>query len=305
MKAAATNSSPAAASNAATICEPVFEIFELCVWNISVELMKDIQSEVDSDDEEAEKPKGDNFESSNPLLTSNRASSLRLSRASSTSSVKYPLGKGKSVAGSAEDGDLQNEASSSTDEPADATHSLESRQLTRKSKVAESKKPAGFMRRLTRKSVFYTQAILTRITGSVMEEVEEGDEEPNDDKNDDLEAGQVDESGNDESSEDRDSVSSRLTITADITMASDNTLLERGKWRQRMIEEERKRKELKKQGKDKEFQHTQKIIKTVKKGHKVKKEKKRDRKVYTIEKIYSQEFECISRIFFGRSITAP
>ena len=309
MKAAATtNSSPAAASHAVTICEPVFEIFELCVWNISVELMKDIQSEVDSDDEEAEKPKGDNFESSNPLLTSNRASSLRLSRASSTSSVKHPLGKGKSVAGirfSAEDGELQNEGSSSTDEPADATHSLELRQLTRRSKVAESKKPAGFMRRLTRKSVFYTQAILTRITGSVLEEVEEGDEEPDGDKNDDLEAGQVDESGNDESSEDRDSVSSRLTITADITMASDNTLLERGKWRQRMIEEERKRKELKKQGKDKEFQHTQKIIKTVKKGHKVKKEKKRDRKVYTFEKFYSQEFECISRIFFGRSITAP
>lgn len=270
--------------------------------------MKDIQSEVDSDDEEAEKPKGDNFESSNPLLTSNRASSLRLSRASSTSSVKHPLGKGKSVAGirfSAEDGELQNEGSSSTDEPADAPHSLESRQLTRKSKVAESNKPAGFMRRLTRKSVFYTQAILTRITGSVLEEVEEGDEEPDGDKNDDLEAGQVDESGNDESSEDRDSVSSRLTITADITMASDNTLLERGKWRQRMIEEERKRKELKKQGKDKEFQHTQKIIKTVKKGHKVKKEKKRDRKVYTIENFIPQEFECISRIFFGRSITAP
>lgn len=308
MKAAPTSSSPTVPP-VATIHEPNFEIFELCVWNISVELMKDIKSEVDSDDEEPEKPKSDKFESSNPLFTNSRTSSLRLSSSSSGASSKSPLRKGKSISGlrfSSDEVELQNEEGSLADEQSGTSGDLELRQLSRKSRVVESKKPEGFMRRLTRRSVFFTQTILTRITGNALEEVDEGDED-NENEKKDLEAGQMDES-NDENIDDRDSISSRLTITADIAMASDNTLLERGKWRQRMIEEERKLKELKKQGKEKEFQHTQQIIKTVKKGHKVKKEKKRDRKVgYFLYFWIAVPYRDVTEDYFhfGRSIIAP
>lgn len=269
--------------------------------------MKDIKSEVDSDDEETEKPKSDKFESSNPLLTT-RTSSLRLSSSSSAASSKSPLRKGKSISGfrfSSDEGELQNEVHSSTDKQADTRGSLELRQLSRKSKLEESKKPAGFMRRLSRRSAYFTQTILTRITGNTttIEEVDEGDEDHETEKKD-LEEGQVDESI-DENFDDRDSMSSRPTITADIAMASDNTLLERGKWRQRVIEEERKLKELKKQGKEKEFQHTQQIIKTVKKGQKVKKEKKRDRKVVLLLLCESKLPNCYCSISFDRSTIAP
>ena len=120
------------------------------------------------------------------------------------------------------------------------------------------KQPTGFVRRMTRRSVYYTQAIISRLTGGAIEEEDENEEKT------DLEEGKTNESNDDDDG----------NAPVKVTLASDNSLLEGGEWRQRAIEDEKERRRQKQNSN----LHAQKIIKTVNKVKKAKKVQKKDRK---------------------------
>jgi len=254
---------------------------------MTVNIIKNLTDTAESDEETEIKntdDKSNALDSSNPIHLNAKHESSRTSSSSSTSSRANHNSSSRKI--TQQEVEMANTNSKSRD-----SEVIGRRSTTTESKQRVTKNPhsEGFVRRMTRRSVLFTQSLLSRLTTHETKKHEENekDVESSNDQGgmDDLEAGgsvMEDDSSDDDDTEFRGSLSNRPVVsTADITMARENSLVEPGMWRQRVLQEEKERKE--KKSRELKKQKTKKLIKKVVKSSNtvknVKKEKKKDKLV--------------------------
>lgn len=250
--------------------EPQFEIYELCVWNVTVSLIKDM-SEATGSDDESEK-KDDLLESDNPIL--GRDSQVRSQQASS---ARTPSSTDR-------------RSSSRRAQSAEIRISSSPGHANGRMSEGETKtRSEGFIGRLTKRSSYLSQMIERFQSRKEENEQPAAIEEGNDEgegPQEDVETGAVRSDFDEESDvslsfeSDRESIISQLGVnTADMTLAKDGALVQPGQWRKRVIEEERLRKEKKQLDATQSKKMIKKVVKPHKTVKKMNKEKKRDKKV--------------------------